>query len=131
MSITVALRDETTLGDSTYEVVVEFPTEKVTIRELIRNRIFTEVISYNEKEPEYFRGLVVPSDAENTLNGYKLKKTRKIDWRIQFQAALNAFENHRYLILIDDRQAESLDEEFVINPMTKISFLKLVPLVGG
>ncbi len=131
MPIAVALRDETTLGETTNEIVVEFPTEKVTIRDLIRNRVFTEVISYNEKEPEYFKGLVVPSDAENTLNGYKLRKTRKIDWRAQFQAAIDAFENHRYLILIDDKQAGSLDEEFVINPTTKISFLKLVQLVGG
>jgi len=131
MSIALALRDESTLGDTPYEVVVEFPVEKITVRELIRNRVFTEVHNYNETEPAYFRGLVAPSDAENTLNGFKLKKNRKIDWRVQYKAVLDAFEKQQYLILIDDRQAESLREEIFITTLTKISFLKLVPLVGG
>ncbi len=131
MSIALALRDETTLGDTSYELLVEFPNEKITVRELIRSRVSKEVHDYNEKEPEYFRGLVAPGDAENTLNGYKLKKNQKIDWRVQYKAVLEAFEKQQYLILIDDRQAESLREEILINPLTKISFLKLVPLVGG
>jgi hypothetical protein len=131
MSIALALRDESTMGHATNEIVIEFPTEKITVRELIRNRVYQEVHEYNEKEPEYFRGLVAPSDAENTLNGYKLKKNRKIDWRVQYRAVIEGFEKQRYVLLIDDHQVESLREEVLLSPQTKISFLKLVPLVGG
>jgi len=35
------------------------------------------------------------------------------------------------MVLVDDRQAESLDEDIVVKPETRVSFLKLVPLVGG
>ncbi len=35
------------------------------------------------------------------------------------------------LILIDDRQAESLDQEFTIGTGTSVTFLKLTLLVGG
>jgi len=34
-------------------------------------------------------------------------------------------------VLIDNRQAEELDEEFVVGPTTAVSFVKLTPLVGG
>jgi hypothetical protein len=44
--------------------------------------------------------------------------------------ALEGFENNRILILINDRQAESLDEEFVIESGTSVAFLRLMPLVG-
>ncbi len=72
-----------------------------------------------------------PADAEKTLNGLKIKKGRQLDWRKQFDVALEAFEANRILILVNERQAESLDEEIVVEPDTTVSFLRLVPLVGG
>lgn len=125
------VRDETTAGDKTGEFVMDLLTERITVRELIRSRVYQEVQDYNLKAPEYFRGLVEPVDAEKTLNGIKIKKGRQLDWRKQFEVALEAFEVNRILILINERQAESLDEEIVIEPETKVSFLRLVPLVGG
>src|SRR4051812_3342038 len=61
--------------------------------------------------------LVQPTDAERVLNGkpteYRLKAHRAIDWKPQFEKAIEAFERNGYFILIDDKQAESLDQEFV------------------
>jgi hypothetical protein len=34
-------------------------------------------------------------------------------------------------MLVDDRQVESLDEEITLQPNTRVSFLRLTPLVGG
>jgi hypothetical protein len=48
-----------------------------------------------------------------------------------FDKALEAFEGNRFLLLVNDCQAESLDDEIVIEPGTCVSFLKLTPLVGG
>jgi hypothetical protein len=123
--------DETTAGEKTSEFVMDLLTERITVRELIRSRVYQEVQDYNLKTPEYFRGLVEPADAEKTLNGMKMKKGRQLDWRKQFEVALEAFEANRILILVNERQAESLDEEIVIEPETRVSFLRLVPLVGG
>ena len=83
------------------------------------------------KAPEYFRGLVEPSEAEKTLNGYKLKQRRKIDWEEQYKRALDAYERNGFFVLIGDRQAESLDQTFEVKVDTEVSFVKLVPLVGG
>lgn len=45
--------------------------------------------------------------------------------------ALEAFKQNQMIILIDDKQAESLEEEVFINANTDIRFMQLTPLVGG
>jgi hypothetical protein len=131
MSTTLMVRDETTSGDTLHEFALEVLTERITVRELIRSRVYQEVQDYNRRQPLIFRGLVQPTDAERTLNGYELRKGRTIDWKRQYDKALEAFETNGILILVDDKQAESLDEEIVIRPGTHVSFLRLTPLVGG
>lgn len=133
MPATLTVYDESATGDRGDPIVLEFLTEEITIRELIRERVYQEVQDYNlhaAKQP-VFRGLVQPTDAEQTLNGYKLKTKRQIDWQQQFDKATTAFEEGRVIVLVNDRQADSLDERVTITPETGVSFLKLVPLVGG
>jgi hypothetical protein len=131
MSATLTVRDRTAGSTTTREFSLDFLTEHITVRELIRSRVYQEVTDYNHRQPEYYRGLDQPTDAEQTLNGYRLRKGRTIDWRKQFDKALEAFDANRVLILIDHRQAESLDDELEIRADTKVTFLRLMPLVGG
>lgn len=131
MATTLTIHDETTSGQKTNSFTLECLTERMTVRELIRARIYQEVQDYNLKEPEYFRGLVQPTEAERALNGYKLRAKRKIDWQEQYQRALEAFERNGFFVLVGNKQAEGLDQEFDVKVDTEISFVKLVPLVGG
>jgi hypothetical protein len=131
MPVTLSIRDETTSGRLLNEWSLQCLTERLTVRELIRSRVYQEVQDFNLKQPEIFRGLVQPTDAEQTLNGLKLRKTRALDWKLQFDRAVAAFEANQILILVDDRQAISLDAEIQITPGTKVSFLRLTLLVGG
>lgn len=131
MPATLTVTDETTAGDRHDAITLEFLTDRITVRELIRERVYQEVKDYNAHQPDTFRGLVQPTDTEQTLNGFKLKKRRQIDWQPQFDKAVGAFEANQVLILIDEQQAESLDQRITLTPATSVSFLKLVPLVGG
>ena len=134
MSATLMIRDETATGVPVHEFPLEFSNERVTVRELIRERVYQEVSEYNfraRREGGFFRGLVQPTDAERTLNGFKVPKNRDIDWEAQFARAIDAFGRNGFFILVDDRQAETLDETIVISPGTQVSFVKLTPLVGG
>jgi hypothetical protein len=131
MPSTLTIHDETASGQRTNSFTLDCLTERMTVRELIRARIYQEVQDYNQREPEYFRGLVEPTAAERVLNGYKLKAKRKIDWKEQFERALDAFQRNGFFVLVGDRQAESLDEPFEVKVDTEVSFVKLVPLVGG
>lgn len=131
MGTTLTIHDETTSGQKTNTFTLDCLTERLTVRELIRARIYQEVRDYNQKQPEYFRGLVEPTQAERVLNGYKLKARRQIDWEEQFKRACEAFERNGFFVLVDDKQATDLDDEFLVKAESEVSFVKLVPLVGG
>ena len=128
------IRDETATGTPVHEFPLEFENDRISVRDLIRERVYQEVTEYNfrsRREGGVFRGLVQPTDAERTLNGFRLPKDRDIDWEAQFARAIDAFGRNGFFILVDDRQAEALDEAIDISPSTQVSFVKLTPLVGG
>ena len=128
---TITVYDETTSGDRTNELTLEFLNERISVRELIRSRVYQEVTEYNARMPEYYRGLVQPTDAERVLNGYRVRERRKLDWEAQYQKAIQAFQGNGFKILVNDRQVDELDAEVELRPDSTVTFLKLVPLVGG
>ena len=132
MTTTLTIRDEATSSRiPDREFALDVPSDTPTVREIIEARVRQEVREYNLEKPEVFRGLVSPVEAEITLNGAKMPDKREIDPEAQALRALAAFEGNGVLMLLDDRQAERLDEEVDVTPETTVTFLKLVPLVGG
>ncbi|WP_330264858.1 hypothetical protein [Streptomyces griseorubiginosus] len=123
--------DETTSGSRSDGWGLEIAEERLAVRELIRRRVFQEVAEYNARTPEVFQGLVQPEDAERVLNGYALRTPRRIDPETQTELALKAFAGNGFLVLVGDRQVTELDEEIDLVLGTEVTFLKLVPLVGG
>ena len=90
-----------------------------------------EVKNYNDRLPEYYNGLVEPTDAERTINGYKLRGKKSIDAEKQVYVALDAFQKNGFFVLVDNIQSTALSETINVGPETRISFVKLTPLVGG
>lgn len=127
------IRDETTasLGKTEHTFTVHVSGEKISIRELIRQRVVQEVEEYNNRQPAVFRMLVQPNDTERTLNGFKFHKPHLVDPVTQYEKAIEAFEGNGFIVLVDDRQIENLDTEIALHPETSVTFLKFVPLVGG
>jgi hypothetical protein len=130
-TITLTMTDASISGKATNSLEVQFSTALTTVKDIIEARVRAEVDQYNQKMPEYFKGLIEPGEAEKTLNGYKLKEKRKLDAEKQCFVALEAFQKNGFFLLIDNIQSEALDQMIVINEHTKISFIKLTPLVGG
>jgi hypothetical protein len=134
MSTTLKIKDETAFNlgsDDDRDFTLDVPDEKISVQELIRARVYREVHDYNLDQPEYFHGLVQPSDAERSLNGFKMRRRRTIDPERQFELAKRAFYSNGFILLVDDRQVDELEDEIEIRPDTTVTFLKLVPLVGG
>ena len=131
LTAALTIRDESATGETLLELTLHVSVERITVRDLIRQRVRHEVEQYNRRKPETFRGLVQPTDSERTLNGYRLKQPRDIDADTQLAKAIDAFAGNQIIMLVDDRQVESLDEEIVVGPQTRVSFLRLTPLVGG
>ena len=127
----IAIKDEHFSGSIIQEINLDFQQENVTVRDIITQRVIQEVENYNQKLTGYFYGLVEPSDAEKTINGFKLTTRKMIDAEKQVYVALDAFNKNGYFLLIDTIQSESLDQEVLLKSTTSISFIKLTPLVGG
>lgn len=127
----ILIRDESMGGKTLHEFSLSFPKVEVTVADIIRERVQYEVDAYNRQVHQKFFGLIRPTDAEEQLNGYKMKKTRKVDAGKQIKVALKAFTSNGFIILIDDEQADRLDQAVTLKPDMNISFLKLTPLVGG
>jgi hypothetical protein len=131
MATRVTIRDETAAGKPLREWMLDLLTDRPTVRELIRSRVYQEVDDFHRSRATVFQGLVQPTETEATLNGFRLKAPRTLDWRAQFDRAVEAFEKNRILVIVGERQVESLDETVEVRPDTVVSFLRLVPLVGG
>ncbi len=132
MPVSLTIHDETLSGDIKNSFTLDDLNERLTVKELIRSRVYQEVNDHNQtkKNRKLFSGLVRPTPTEENLNKTK-KEFKKIDWEEQFDKACEAFEKNGFFILIDNHQAESLEQTFLIKPDMSISFVKLVALVGG
>ncbi len=131
MSSTLTIRDTTLSGQTLQEWSLEILTERITVRELIRSRVYQEVQDYHHRQPECFPGLIAPGEDELALNGAKPARPRQIDWHRQFDRAVQAFRKKQILIFCNERQVEDLEEEIEIKPGTEVSFLRLTMLTGG
>jgi hypothetical protein len=126
----MTIRDETATGRQTGFIVLDIP-QTITLRELIRLRVREEVARYNAHPTERFNGLVKPTDAEEDLNGYRMRQASRIDWERQADAAIEAFGRNGFFVLVGDRQVEELDEPLDLDDASDVAFVRLVPLVGG
>ncbi len=137
MSAVVSILDDN-LGAGAAEFVreLEFPSESITVRELIRERVYQEVDDFNRilreqaKEPAP-RMLVAPTETERRLNDHSDGQSVEVDWKRQFEIATDAYERRQILVLVGDRQTESLDETVELTRGVDVIFLRLMLLVGG
>lgn len=127
----ILIKDEQLNGTITNQFEIEIEDSYISTKDLIEKRVAFEVENYNKKLPNYFNGLVEPSDAERTLNGFKLKPKQIIDIEKQVYIALDAFQKNNFFILVDNQQLEELDQKIALNKHSNVSFIKLTPLVGG
>jgi hypothetical protein len=131
MAVTVTVRDETSPGKVAGTLTLEEIPAALTLRDLIRTRVREEVARANAAPGRELRTLVEPVDAERTLNGYRLREPRRLDWEKQAEVAVEAFGRNGFFVLVGGRQVDDLDEELELGADTEIRFLKLTPLVGG
>lgn len=129
MPLSLSLHDETTSGENRSAGIFQFETASITLREIIRLRVQQEVARFNAAESEVFQGLVQPEESERILNGVRSRPV--LDWQRQFAKAIAAFKGNGFLVLLDHRQIMDLDETLRLTAQSKITFLRLVPLIGG
>jgi hypothetical protein len=128
---TVVFRDESATGHELDRWELPDVPDVITVRELVRLRVREEVARHNAGTTQLFRGLVRPADADPHPDGYRLRRHRKLDWEQQASIAEEAFARNGFIVLFGDRQVEDLDQVVDLTSANEVSFVKLVPLVGG
>ena len=128
---TITIKEETSGGNIANEIKVKLAAEVVSIRDIIEAKVNAQVEAQYQQLDGIYNGLVEPADTEKMLNVYTERPASKIKTEKQVNAALEAFRMNNFFMLIDNIQAESLEQMVVINDKTEVSFLKLTSLVGG
>ena len=135
------LTDE--IGGEVYSVgEVHLHKPVITVRELIGVRVDLEIEAHCAREAD-IRGRVSPdiSSVELQLNGedkasrpsiFHTNRTGEVPARDRMiKAAEQGFLRNRFFILLDDRQAEHLDDQVELDNTGNATFLQLTPLQGG
>jgi hypothetical protein len=135
------LTDE--IGGEVYSVgEVRLHKPVITVRELIEVRVDLELEAHRDREAEA-RSRAMPgiSARELQLNGAD-KALRPGIFRAcgagespardqMIEAAEQGFLRNRFFVLLDDRQAEHLDDQLELDKTGEVTFLLLTPLQGG
>jgi hypothetical protein len=130
---------------------LELPAERMTARDLIRCRIEADVAIHNAVERARLDGtiaaqdanrdtrnqwLVAPGGVERALNGLRaygpgVERLHPIKSEPLIAVALEAFASNGFFMIFDGRQIVDLDEVLTVEHDSAVTFLRLVPLVGG
>ena len=126
------LRTESPLGACVPALEVSDLPDRISARELVRTRVREEVARYNLDRSAPYQGLVVPTTAEQRINtGTRSAERPAVDWEEQADLAEQAFGKQRFVLIVGERQVESLEESIDLTGEPEIVFVQLIPLAGG
>ena len=139
MGISIQIIDEQFGKTKTPIFEIDFPTERITVRDLITRRVEEEVALVNAQnfkqkktlQERMFLAGITNRAPETLLNQDTPKRRKEIDPISAVKTALKAFKAGRYFLLINDQQIEDMDKTIELTPKTEAVFLRLTPLVGG
>jgi hypothetical protein len=110
---------------------------RLTLRDLITRVVRAEVEAFRQRQDErqFLRALTARQVEEGAargkvdMGGRKLKQ--QVDGEEAVAAALQAFEDGIYLVVLDGEQQSELDREIHMQPDSRVTFVRLVMLAGG
>ena len=127
----IKINDEDVRGEVYHSFRLSIDADKLTVADLIKLRIETEVKAFNVRRPLCFFALVQPEGAEITPKGYRLKEHHDIDWEAQYKIALEAFDKKSFLINLAGKDFQSLDDVIDTPDFIEINFVKFNEIIGG
>jgi hypothetical protein len=127
----VTVCDETFSGGKTNVKTINLTGNYLTAKDILKERLQQEVEIFNAQQDACFQGLVQPEGSTRSKNGFQMQIKRFIDWLEQYEKAIAAFDKNGFVMLVNDKQVVTLDEELEISEGMEVSFMRLTPLVGG
>ncbi len=110
---------------------------RITLRDLIDHTVRLEGAAFRERQEErrFIRALTEGEIASGAARGKVDMGGRDLDQAVDegeaVAAALQAFEDGIYLVIVDEQQQRELDREVHLRPDSQVTFVRLVMLAGG
>lgn len=123
--VAVQIFDETTTGKRLGLGTMEVEAGEITLADLIEARVRAEFVRGQRGEAITRLVQLHPEEARLNADAHREPLADEI------AAALAAFETGQYLVLVDEYQLTSLHAPVALRPESEVTFLRLVPLVGG
>ena len=132
MGVEVRIVDRAVHGRTFTPWTLRLVSERMDARTLIRRRVEHELAARNGDGPDEAVPIPLvryPVDRPGDTGSPIASSSDRSEHAVA--DAVAAFEANGFLMLVDDVQVESLDEAFGVTDDTVVTFLRLVPLVGG
>lgn len=108
-----------------------------TVGDLIAHVVRAEVAAYNRREHDrrFLRVLTEQQIEAQAAAGKVQAEVREhaqpADTDTSVETALEAFADGLFLVFLDDREVESVDELVPLRDDLRVRFVRMVPLAGG
>lgn len=147
MTLQVEIRNRIVGGDPAQPqlpaVALTLLHQRITVRQLIAQAVeeqIAEMVLHQQAdiaraERALARQYLTPEEIDAQAQTGQIMMPKLPDDSIsvanQVQKALRAFQKGAFIIIVDGYQPADLDEELELTATSKITFLRLTPLVGG
>lgn len=132
MTYDVALKDQINARPAQVSLVLSW-RESVPMRlsDLIRERVILEWDRRSDAANSAARPLVESAVGRDTVSPGARQDGVRMSRDDTVALALRGFGHNAFLVIVNDQQVTDLDAEIRLAPDTDITFVRLVPLVGG
>ena len=113
-------------GSGSTDFIDVIVPEHTTVRQLICDYV-EQQFNRRTNEPAKPNSFLLAKEERMTN---PVPKTRFTIEQLK-ERALSAFTDNQIILLLNDRQAEKLDEIIEITNKSNVTFLRLTPLIGG
>lgn len=114
-------------GQRTVSVSVTVPSAGIRVQELIARKIEQELSECANRQRPGLSGEAF--SCEELLGAMPLTLHR--DACEEIERAQRAFAAREFMVVIDNQRVCDPNEVLVVNPGTRVEFIKILPMVGG
>lgn len=109
-----------------------------TLRSLVKHLVTLQVEAFSQRQHDnqFIRVLTTQSindgcAAGRISSGGSGVCPKPVDLNAAITNALESFDDGLYLVAIDSQHIEKLDDAITLTPASRVTFIRLTPIIGG
>lgn len=128
------------------EVTLQLVSERVSLAEIIGRAVREQIATLTRRHHKQYKRIaaqlrrqyLAAADVSDQVRHGKVAMANtltedpgQLDVDAEIALALQAFSKARFRVYVDGEPITDLDQQFTVTDASRITFLRLVPLVGG